>query len=456
MSIFSNAESGLKIPPQAAKALSILQQKGFEACLAGGCVRDMLMGLTPKDWDIATAANPQQVKAAFHGYRVFETGIKHGTVTVLVDHEPLEITTFREDVGYSDHRHPDAVVFTGSLREDVARRDFTMNALAFDPERGVIDYFGGAEDINGQIIRCVGEANHRFNEDALRILRALRFSSVLGFSIEEKTAASIRSNKELLRAVSVERITVELTKLICGRKASDVLQEFADVIAVVIPEILPMIDFQQHNEHHCFDVWRHTTEVVKNSEVTHVLRWAALFHDIGKPDCFSLGEDGVGHFYGHNARSKEKADAIMERLKFDHATRDRVLMLVTHHDTPIPPEKKLIKRYLNRFGEETLRQLLSLQRADTMGQAPKYRFRVQEIENTLAVMEQVIAEAACFSLKDLAVDGNDMISLGLKGREIGAALDFLLNAVMDERTPNEKSLLLKYFNQNHTRATGDK
>ena len=438
-----------EISPSAAKALSTLKEKGFASYLAGGCVRDMLMGFSPKDWDIATAAVPRQVKAAFPDYPVLETGIKHGTVTVLLDGEPLEITTFRADVGYSDHRHPDAVVFAKTLREDVSRRDFTMNAIAFDLEGGIIDYFGGMEDIKSRTIRCVGEPHRRFTEDALRILRALRFSSALGFRIDPETAAALRQNRELLRSIAAERITSELTKLICGRKAGDVLREFADVIGVPLPEILPLAEFNQHNEHHCFDIWRHTVTVLENAAATPVLRWAALFHDIGKGDCFSLSQDGVGHFYGHAALSKKKADVIMGRLKFDNATRERVLTLVAHHDTPFRAETKAVRRYLHRFGEDVLRQLLLLQRADILGQAPAFRYRLQDVEGTLLVMEQVLGEAFCLSLKDLMVDGNDLLARGLRGKEIGAALDFLLNAVMDERVPNEKALLLEYLDENH-------
>ena len=434
-----------EISPPAAKALSILWKNGFESYLAGGCVRDMIMGIAPKDWDIATSATPQQVKAAFHDYEIYETGIKHGTVTVLVDSEPLEVTTFREDIGYSDHRHPDTVIFNATLKEDVSRRDFTMNALVFDLERGVIDYFGGVQDIGEQTIRCVGDPNHRFNEDALRIFRALRFSSVLGFRIEQGTAYSVHRNKELLLSVSAERINVELTKLICGRNAGSVLLEFADVIGVVVPEIIPMIGFNQHSEYHCFDVWQHTVGTIENSEPEHILRWAAFFHDIGKPDCFSLNEYDVGHFYGHAALSNSKADVVMRRLKFDNATRELVLTLVAHHDATINPEARAVKRYLNRLGKDVLHQLLMLKRADIMGHAPSCHSRVMEIERTQAVIEQIISDESCFSLKDLAVDGKDMIALGHKGSKIGAALDFLLNAVIDEKVPNERTLLLKYL-----------
>jgi tRNA nucleotidyltransferase (CCA-adding enzyme) len=407
----------------------------------------MYMGCAPKDWDITTSATPEQVKAAFRGFNVVETGIKHGTVTVFIDREPFEITTFREDIGYSDCRRPDAVMFATTLKEDVGRRDFTMNALAFDLERGIIDYFGGVEDIGAKIIRCVGDANCHFNEDALRILRALRFSSVLGFGIERETAASIRQNKKLLRKVSAERIANELTKLICGSGAGALLLEFADAVSVVIPEILPMIGFGQHNEHHCFDVWRHTIEVVEHSPPTTVSRFAALFHDFGKPECFSIGPDGVGHFYGHAEASKQKAGAIMRRLKFDNETRMRVMKLIVHHNSTINANARAVKRYLNRLGEETLRQLLQLQRADIMGRAPEYRARIQKIESAEAIMEQVIAKNSCFSRKNLAVNGKDMIILGLEGKEIGAALDFLLKAVINERVPNKRAQLIKYLDK---------
>ena len=441
-----------KISQSAAEALSILWQNGFEAYLVGGCVRDMLMGFEPKDWDITTNATPQQVKAAFRGEIVIETGIKHGTVTVLigsgVERESLEVTTFREDIGYSDHRRPDSVSFAATLKEDVSRRDFTINSLAFCPERGVIDYFGGADDIKARTIRCVGDAGRRFNEDALRMLRALRFSSTLGFRIERETSASIHQNKELLRSVSAERINIELTKMICGCGAGATLREFADVVGVVIPEIIPMIGFYQHNKYHCYDVWRHTIEVMENCEPTHILRWAALLHDIGKPDCFSLDSDGIGHFYGHAALSKQKANIVMYRLKFDNATRERVLTLVERHDVSLIPEARVIKRYLNRLGEDALRQLLLLRHADIMGHAPEYRYRIKEIEQIQALMEQVIAEVACFSLKDLAIDGKDIVALGLKGKEIGDALKFLLNAVIDDLVPNERSTLLRYLDEN--------
>jgi len=363
----------------------------------------------------------------------------------LIDKNSLEVTTYREDIGYTDHRHPDSTVFATTLKEDVSRRDFTMNALAYCPERGVIDYFGGADDIDMKIIRCVGDPGCRFNEDALRILRALRFSSTLGFDIEGRTADSIRQNKELLNSVSVERIAIELTKLICGRNAGNVLSEFVDVIAVVIPEILPMIGFNQHNYHHCSDVWQHTIEVTENSEPTRIMRWAAFLHDIGKPDCFSLGEDGVGHFYGHAALSKHKANIIMQRLKFDNATRDRVSELVAYHDLETIPDVKLVRRRLSRFGEDVFRQLLLLQRADVMGKTPEYHYRTQKIEQVQSVMEKIIAEASCFTLKSLAVNGDDMIALELNGKEIGSALKLLLNAVMDEKVPNERVALLEYL-----------
>jgi tRNA nucleotidyltransferase (CCA-adding enzyme) len=409
------------IPAPAKTALSVLRQTGHEAYFVGGCVRDLLLGTPPKDWDIATGATPEESLTAFAGYKVIRTGLRHGTVTVLIDGEPIEVTTFREDAGYSDHRRPDSVTFTKTLDADVARRDFTVNALALDPETGVIDRFGGIEDIAAGLIRCVGNPGERFAEDGLRILRALRFSSVLNFNIEPETAAAIHAHKHLLQSISPERIAAELTRLLCGENAGDVLREYADVLCVPIPEFGPMLGFAQNNERCRNDVWRHTATMVEHSEATAILRWAALLHAVGA----------------------QTADAIMRRLRFDNATRKKTATLIAHHDMPIPNDERAVKRYLNRFGESMLKDLISMQRATGFSGAPAFRYSRAELDAVRATIEAVLAEGACFSLRDLAVNGNDLLACGMEGKEIGGALDFLLNAVIDGQAENERGALLR-------------
>ena len=282
----------MTLPSQVHTALDRLEAAGWEAFVVGGAVRDALRGCAAGDWDITTNAEPEQVERVFSGERLIETGLRHGTVTVLLDGLPLEITTYRVDGGYSDHRRPDSVTFTRSLRDDLLRRDFTMNALAYNPQTGLVDICGGAEDLARGVVRCVGEPERRFREDGLRILRALRFASVLGFTIEPETAAAIHRCAELLRYLAAERVLSELTKLLCGQNAGAVLREFSDVLAVPIPELRPMFGFAQHNPHHDRDVWQHTVAVVEHIPPEPVLRWAALLHDVGKPPCFSLADAG--------------------------------------------------------------------------------------------------------------------------------------------------------------------
>ncbi|MDR1565283.1 MAG: HD domain-containing protein [Oscillospiraceae bacterium] len=433
----------MNLSPTAQKAINTLEQAGFEAFIVGGSVRDLLMGKPPKDIDITTNALPAQTKEAFQGFTVIETGLKHGTVTVLIEGEPVEITTYRIESDYSDNRHPDSVAFTQNLREDLARRDFTINALAMDSKGTVQDFFGGREDIAAGLIRCVGDADERFNEDGLRILRGLRFASVLGFSIDSRTAEAIHKNRDLLKNISAERVFAELSKAICGVNIEAVLKEYNDVFVAIIPEFKPAVGFLQHNKHHCFDVWEHTARAVHSAPAEPVIRWAALLHDIGKPYCFTQEENGTGHFYGHPRKSKELSADIMERLKFDSATRDKVLLLVALHDNPIPNEKPAIKRFLNKHGKETMKELLSLQHADNLAQAPAYRGRQAELDSIEHTLEEVIAEESCFSLKQLAVNGNDLIQLGLKGTEIGEALNQLLELVIEGAVENDRDVLLE-------------
>ena len=437
------------IPESARKALRQLIDGGHEAYLVGGCVRDMLMGMAPKDWDIVTSATPTETACIFQDRKMIETGLKHGTVTVLLDGEALEITTYRIDSTYSDYRRPDSVSFTRSIVEDLARRDFTINAIAYGYEEGLLDPHAGEADIKSGVIRCVGDPDLRFKEDGLRILRALRFASSLKFEIETRTSEALHRNKEILRNISVERINSELTKTLCGKNVGKVLKDYADIVCVPIPEIENMIGFEQYNEHHNFDVWQHTIAVVENSQATPVARWTALMHDIGKPYCFSRSEDGVGHFFGHAEVGKKIADRIMKRLKFDNTTLERVSLLISYHDTPIAISKKSVRKYLNRLGVDAFAQLIYQFRADNLGQAPGFRGRQNDYIRIEEIAKQIIEENACFSLKDMAVKGNDLILLGYRGEEIGQALDLLLDAVIEEKVVNEKESLLQYLQKSN-------
>ena len=433
------------LPPQVNQALEMLTAAGYEAYLVGGAVRDYVRdNRRGKDWDITTNAMPEEVEQVFSGFRLIETGLKHGTVTVVIDREPLEITTYRIDGSYSDHRRPDSVRFTRNLKEDLARRDFTMNALAYNPNTGVVDLVGGRADIAANLVRCVGEPDRRFQEDALRILRALRFAAVFDMTADVETADAIHRNKRLLEKIAVERIQVELTKLLCGVGAARILREFADVIAVVVPEIIPMFGFAQRNPHHDRDVWEHTIAVTASIPAQPVLRWAAFLHDIGKPHCFSLDDQGVGHFYGHGARSTDIAETVLRRLRFDNATRERVVLLIKHHDTPLPREEKGIKRLMNRLGVDASWQLLQMHRADTAGQHPDCAVRYAELDGVGQIMQQIVDAAACFAVKDLAINGSDLLALGFQGREIGQALQDALNAVIDGAVPNERQALIAF------------
>ena len=436
----------LNITPPASvqTALSVLSDAGFEACIVGGCVRDAMRGAEPHDWDCTTNARPEQICACFRGYHVIETGLQHGTVTVVIAHMPIEITTYRIDGVYADHRRPDSVTFTDSLTDDLARRDFTVNAMAYDPERGLIDPFHGADDLAKGIIRCVGSAADRFNEDGLRILRAMRFASVLDFAVEPATADAIHMQKILLKHISAERIDSELTKLLCGTGAERVLTEFADVLFTVLPELEPMHGFDQRNPHHDYDVYTHTLKTVAAAPPEPILRWAALRHDSGKPHTFTEDERG-GHFYGHAEISVGIAERALKAMKCDRHRLDRVMLLVEQHDTVFNGTEKQLKRIVRKIGNEAARQLILLHRADVSAQAEQHRAeRIEESDRLLAMLHSLEEADACMSLKQLAVSGNDLIALGIpQGKAIGTTLNSLLDAVMDGRLPNEREALLE-------------
>lgn len=434
--------------PKSVRAIvGILKKEGFEAYPVGGCVRDSLLGEEPKDWDVTTIARPEKVMGIFEaqrGYKVFPTGLKHGTVTVVHEGEPYEVTTFRTEGTYKDHRRPDAVEFTSRVEEDLRRRDFTVNAMAYDIyDEYVIDPYGGVSDLEKGLIRCVGNPSTRFDEDALRILRALRFSSVLGFEIEEDSRKSLVELRETLNLIAVERIKGEMDKLLLGQKAGQVLRGYHEVFSVFIPEIQPMVGFDQRNKHHSYELWEHTVRVVENTPRDLVTRWAALFHDMGKPGCFFMGEDGQGHFHGHNSKSAEIARDEMNRLHFDRDTKDRVVKLVKYHDTPLPTEEKYLKRYLNKLGEDDFFRLVDLIRADNLGQNPDYRFRQKTYDEIEETVRSILQQDECFSLKNLMVNGNDMLTLGFRGPEIGKTLKVLLEEVMDGKVENIKADLVE-------------
>jgi len=434
------------LPQQVDTALRRLTDADFEAYIVGGSVRDALLGRTPGDYDITTSALPEETETVFDGERIIETGLQHGTVTVLLDGQPLEITTYRIDGDYTDARHPDAVTFTRSLREDLARRDFTINAMACDQAGNVVDLFGGRADLEAHTIRCVGDPVRRFSEDALRILRALRFASTLDFTIEPKTEAALREKKYLLKNVSAERVREELTKLLCGAAVRRILMDYPDVIGVVLPEILPSVGFEQRHPCHIYTVYEHCAVAVENVPPDPVLRWSALLHDLGKPLICTADPDGTRHFYGHANRSAELAAAPLARLKFDTATRDRILTLVAVHDRRIEPAVPAVKRALGKLTPEVFSQLIAIKRADNLAQAPHLRDRQAGLDMLEQTAAEILESQVCFSLRDLAVSGDDLLALGVpKGPAVGRLLRALLDAVIDGKADNEKAALIEFL-----------
>lgn len=430
------------IPENVQAVLSTLEAAGHEAWCVGGCVRDALSGRTPGDWDVTTSSLPEETLAIF-GSRAEPTGLKHGTVTVKTPGGPVEVTTYRLDGAYLDHRRPASVTFTRSVEEDLSRRDFTVNAMAWNLRGELRDPFGGRADLEKGVLRCVGAPDRRFQEDALRVLRGLRFSAVLGLEIEPGTAAAIRGNREGLRDIAPERIQTEFFKLLTGETAAAVLREFPEVFGVFWPELLPMVGFDQRNRHHCYDVWEHTLHALDAVPGDLVLRCAMLLHDVGKPACFTLDEQGVGHFYGHPAASRDLADRMLRRLKCGTDFRETVVRLVEWHDKDISRTDKAIRRALRILGEEDLRRLILVKRGDNFGQAPAYWDRQKELDKAEAILDRLLAVDACFSLRQLAVNGRDLLALGLSGPAVGAALEGLLEKVVDGALPNDRETLLE-------------
>ena len=441
------------LPENISRALDMLESAGHEAWVVGGCVRDSLMGIIPHDYDITTSALPTETEQVFAGYRLIETGLKHGTVTVLADGSPIEITTYRVDGEYRDSRRPERVTFTRNIRDDVSRRDFTMNGIAYNPKQGYFDEFGGAEDIKAGVIRCIGKPERRFREDALRILRGLRFSASLGFEIEENTARAMHDTRELLNKISAERVFSELCGLLTGRNSHRnifrVLTEFRDIAAVIIPEFRECTGFVQHSRFHCFDVYEHcvmsaqkAAEISAGSECRLPLTLAMLLHDIGKPQRFTLGEDGEGHFYGHAAVSANIAEDILRRLKCSNALRERVCAIVRYHDVPLSDTDKSVRRLLRKYGLETVRDICLAHICDDSAKTPECAGRCGEWRAVLSRAE-TLAPYCCLTLKDLAVDGKALSGLMEPSPEMGKALKFLLDEVINGNFPNEREFLLK-------------
>ena len=447
----------IELPKHVKQIIDTLQEQGYEAYAVGGCVRDAMLRKEPQDWDITTSALPKQVKALFR--RTIDTGIQHGTVTVLLDKVGYEVTTYRVDGTYEDGRHPTEVSFTASLEEDLKRRDFTINAMAYNERDGLVDLFHGKEDLEKGMIRCVGVAKERFSEDALRILRAFRFSAQLDFSIDEETLEAARELAPTLKKISAERIYAELTKLLLSDHPGRLLTAYeCGVTEIILPEFDRMFETPQHHPAHYANVGLHVLDTVQfvrrcneytgedgfTKDEFRYLRLAALFHDVGKPECRETDEEGVDHFYGHGEPGAELAKKILRRLKADNATIDTVSRLVRWHDYPFVPEERPVRRAMNKIGGDLFPLLFELRRGDLAAHAEPYRssgperlFAVWQVYRGIKDREE------CTSLKDLAVNGSDLIGAGFApGKELGEVLQRLLMLVIEEPEKNKKEILL--------------
>lgn len=428
--------------PRALEVMDCLERAGHQAVLVGGCVRDSLLHLSPHDYDVATSALPEEIEAACAGLRCVKTGEKHGTITVLSGGLPVEVTTFRREGTYSDHRHPDQVEFTSDLAQDLARRDFTINAMAWGRDE-LVDFFSGKEDLERRLVRCVGSPDRRFEEDALRLLRGLRLCAQLEFSIHPETAAAIRRHVGQLSHVSWERISAEFLRLLCAPGAGRVLLEFPEVVAQVIPELAPCIGFEQHNVHHCYDVYTHSVKALEQVPPKPALRLAALLHDVGKPQSFFMDDKGVGHFYGHAKVSADLADQALRRLRLDNATREKAVALVDRHHLPVESTRKWTGRWLTRLGEEPFFELMALKRGDALACAPGAEGEGNILARAEEEARELLRSRPCLTLRDLAVNGRDAMVAGLSGPAVGRALEELLEQTAEGKIPNEREILLE-------------
>lgn len=431
-----------ELPPPVKSTIAALEEAGFQAYAVGGCVRDLLTGTQPVDWDVSTSAAPEETAAVFHDRKVIETGLKHGTLTVLMDGLPIEMTAFRVDGPYSDFRRPDSVAFTRDLGLDLSRRDFTVNAMAYSPGEGLIDPFGGRADIENRIIRCVGDPDTRFGEDALRILRGLRFASALDYTIEAKTAESLLKNRGLLKNIAAERIQKELVKLLCGKAVERVLLDFREVLFEIIPELAPQSGFDQHGEIHIYDVYGHTVHAVASVPPEPELRVTMLLHDSGKPQCFSLDKTGAGCFHGHAAAGAAIAKRVMSDLKFSNKFAEEVITLVERHDLQLFDNPKELKKWLGILGETMFRKLLLVKKADTLSLSPAAYPRLEKIDELGRKADALLKQGACLKMTDMKIDGNALINIGVpEGKTVGEMLGRLFDGVLEGKIENTKNAL---------------
>ena len=437
----------ITMPPNVHYLLEILMEAGYEAYAVGGCVRDSFLDKSPNDWDLCTNATPEEMCGAFSDYddiAVYPTGIKHGTITAMVDEQNYEITTYRVDGVYTDNRRPDNVSFVNSVTEDLSRRDFTINAMAYSDADGLVDPWGGYGDLQSGVIRCVGNADDRFNEDALRILRALRFASTYGFKIDDVTSKAIHRNKDLLVNIAAERIQSELTKMLRGKGVLDILLKYNDVMATIIPELSPCIGFNQNNKYHMYTVYDHIAHAVSEYHGNDVaIKMALLLHDIGKPECYTEDHNG-GHFHGHSVPGARIAEDVMKRLRFDKKTAKEVVELVQYHDSAIEPRVKVVRRWLNKIGYELFAKLMCVRLADINAHADIGKeSRRKKYEDVYIIAGKIVAEQECLTLKDLAVNGLDIMSLGVeRGPIVGATLNHLLDMVLSGELKNDTESLI--------------
>ena len=432
----------MKLPENVLRCIHTLESAGHRCYAVGGCVRDSLLGLTPTDYDLCTDALPEETAQLFSHFTLVRAGEKHGTIGVVIDGEVYEITTFRTEGGYTDSRHPGWVQFVPNLEEDLARRDFTVNAMAYSPTEGYIDPFGGQEDLFSKVLRTVGDPTARFTEDALRILRGVRFSVRFRLEPEPATEKAMQELSPLLDHLARERVFDELCKLILPLNATQLLR-FAPVLCRAIPQLAPTMGFHQHSPHHAYDVLAHTARVLEGTAPILPLRWAALLHDIGKPRVFTQDENGRGHFHGHAAAGAQLAEEVLLTLRAPTALREQVVFLIGQHMTPFPEDRRLLRRRLGKWGVENCRLLLQLQKSDDSAKGvpgdndPAFFARMETL------LEQVLQEEACLTVKDLAITGKDLLAIGYApGKALGQLLEKLLELVQQEALPNEKAALL--------------
>ena len=433
----------MDLPRSVAACMDTLEQAGYSAFAVGGCVRDWLLGISPHDYDLCTSALPEEICRVFTRYSLVRSGEKHGTIGVVTEEGVIEITTFRTEGDYTDSRHPGWVRFVPSIEEDLARRDFTVNAMAYSRRTGLVDPWGGRQDLQNKILRTVGDPDSRFREDALRILRGVRFASRFHLTPEENTMQAMLCLAPTMEQLARERVFEELCQLLLHVTSAALLQ-FGPVLAQAIPELGGCIGFQQHSPYHAYDVFTHISHVVENTPKKLPLRWAALLHDVGKPPCFTQDETGRGHFLNHAKVGAQMAEAILLRLKAPTALREQVSFFVSHHMTPIEPDKRLLKRRLSRYGTQQLLDLVDLQEADMSSKGTGITTGMDQFPLLRRMIGEILSENACLQIKDLAVNGKDLMALGYApGPELGKCLQELLNLVLDEVIPNEKAALLE-------------